>query len=186
MCSEFQSKFPDIRLHLRSVLLEQVSEYVLQGEFTLGISVVTTGKYSSLVADVVTRVAMINVAAPNHPLTTNDRSLGQEDLEKHLQIVVSNDLATPVNVARNVFGKEIWKVASPTTKKELLLAGIGWGALPEYMIQQELKTGQLRELNIVPHLQKDREGYLYAIRRPETILGKGSRWIWEYLQALES
>lgn len=35
-----------------------------------------------------------------------------------------------------------------TTKKELTLAGLGWGMMPEHLIETELTTGQLIPINV--------------------------------------
>ena len=40
-------------------------------------------------------------------------------------------------------GAPVWRVADLGTKKALLLAGLGWGNLPEHMIESELKRKKL-------------------------------------------
>ena len=77
-------------------------------------------------------------------------------------------------------------MANFITKKELLLAGVGWGGMPEYLVRKEIERGSLVELDIDPKLFPIVTGDLLLIRQQQTLLGKGGRWIWDYLTELKN
>ena len=185
MCAKFQKEFPNIRLHLRTVFLNEVSELVLSGDFDLGIFAPLNEKYPTLIQKVIYPLQIFNVASKDHPLAESKEPLQRKDVEKHMQIVVSNSPAKELKKTVNVFAKETWRVASFATKKELILAGVGWGSLPSYMVHEEIRKGSLVELSVDDSLLSSITGFLFVIRQQEMILGEGGRWIWSYLVGLQ-
>jgi DNA-binding transcriptional LysR family regulator len=47
-----------------------------------------------------------------------------------------------------VISQQTWRVADLVTKRELLLGGLGWGNLPEPLVRDDLKRGDLVRLNL--------------------------------------
>ena len=184
MCAKFQKEFPNIRLHLRTVLLNEVSELVLSEDFDLGISV-PCGIPSFLIQEAIYPIEILNVANKDHPLAELKGPLQRKDLEEHMQIVVSSSPAKETKKTVNVFAKETWRVANFATKKDLILAGVGWGGMPSYMVHEEIRKGELVELYVDNSLMQKVRDSIFIIRQQETILGKGGRWIWNYLLGLK-
>ena len=186
MCAKFKKIFPRIRLHLRTVLFQEVSDLVLSGKFDLGIFVPLGDEHPSLVQKSIYPLNILTVASKNHPLSQLKRQLQREDVEKYLQIVVSSSPGQELKKAFNIVGQEIWRVANFVTKKELFLAGVGWGGMPDYLVKKDIETGALVELDIDPTLFPRITGDLLLIRQQHMILGKGGRWIWDYLAELKN
>lgn len=75
-----------------------------------------------------------------------------------------------------------WTVSDFATKKEILLSNMGWGGIPEHMIEKELDQGKLVRLNV--------EGYApvqvahYAMRRRDVAIGIVAQAIWDQLKQL--
>ena len=70
------------------------------------------------------------------------------EMQTHIQVVVS-DSARAATQSRGILpGGLRWTVSDFATKKEILLANMGWGGLPEHMIQAELGEGTLVPLSI--------------------------------------
>ena len=67
-------------------------------------------------------------------------------------------------------------------KKEMILAGLGWGGLPEHKIKQELDDGRLIAFKI-NHLQTVSIPF-HAIRRSDKYHGPVVSALWEQLQTL--
>lgn len=75
-------------------------------------------------------------------------------------------------------GLKQWKTQDVNTLKHMLLAGLGWGFIPEHMAQDELAQGTLVALQ-----PKDMEhtinGEIRLIRRQEKALGPVATMLWE-------
>ena len=89
--------------------------------------------------------------APDHPLAANlsdGQRLPHRLLLDQIQIVLSD----PSNASRGrdytVYTGRTWRVSDLTLKRNLLIAGLGWGYLPEHMIADDLATGMLRALHV--------------------------------------
>ncbi|MCE8516854.1 LysR family transcriptional regulator [Ruegeria pomeroyi] len=125
-------------------------------------------------------VMMIPVSHPDFPAAQDDRMKSDTEMQTHIQVVVS-DSARAATQSRGILpGGLRWTVSDFATKKEILLANMGWGGLPQHMIQAELDEGSLVPLNI--------EGYPptrvshYAMRRRDVTQGTVAQAIWDSLR----
>ena len=77
---------------------------------------------------------------------------------------------------------DTWRVGDITAKHKLLLAGIGWGGMPEPMVRDDIKSGRLVRLNL-----RDWRGGEYlmqVVHKPDTPPGPAGRWLIERLVTL--
>jgi DNA-binding transcriptional LysR family regulator len=86
------------------------------------------------------------VAAPTHPLAARSRSgesLTAAELADHLQIVVPDP--SPLTEGRDfgVLSPGTWRVSDNATKHALIVAGVGWGSLPLWLVERDLAKGRL-------------------------------------------
>jgi len=86
------------------------------------------------------------VAAPTHPLAARSSGgapLTAAELADHLQIVVPDP--SPLTEGRDfgVLSPGTWRVSDNATKHALILAGLGWGSLPLWVVQRDLAEGRL-------------------------------------------
>jgi len=86
------------------------------------------------------------VAAATHPLSGRSRAgeaLTAAELADHLQIVVPDP--SPLTEGRDfgVLSPGTWRVSDNETKRALILAGVGWGSLPLWLVAQDLAEGRL-------------------------------------------
>ena len=90
-------------------------------------------------------------------------------MQAYVQVVVSGT------------GGQRWTVSDFQTKKSVILAGLGWGGLPDHVMAAELESGALVPLNV--------EGFpprytgIFAIRRRDRPMGRVMSDIWAALQA---
>lgn len=98
-----------------------------------------------------TQIRLITVAAPGFCRQTEDLSL--EEMKGHVQVVVRDSSRKPQLRSYGVVdGGRRWMVSDHVTKKELILAGMGWGKLQEHLIAEELAEGGLVPLQINHHV----------------------------------
>jgi len=72
-----------------------------------------------------------------------------------------------------------WTVSDFAAKKEIIVAGMGWGGIPEHIIAEELEQGLLVPLNLESY--PVRRSQLQVIRRRESALGTVANALWERL-----
>ncbi|WP_339526069.1 LysR family transcriptional regulator [Pseudomonas sp. EA_35y_Pfl2_R111] len=93
-------------------------------------------------------VAQVAVVAAHHPLANQDVShaIGVLQLADHLQIV----LADPTRVSEGrdfgVISPQTCRVNTQDAKHALILAGVGWGRLPHWLVSRDLAEGRLVRL----------------------------------------
>jgi DNA-binding transcriptional LysR family regulator len=86
------------------------------------------------------------VAAATHPVAARSGSgepLTAAELADHLQIVVPDP--SPLTEGRDfgVLSPGTWRVSDNATKHALIVAGVGWGSLPLWLVERELAEGRL-------------------------------------------
>ena len=143
LCREFAQQFPSVELRLHTETMSAVSALVQDGTCQLGV-IGPAARAQGLTGEHLVSVRMLPVVAAEHPLAgLGARTrLSAEILSQHTHIVLSErgDQRTPDQA---LIGAPTWRVADLATKKALLLAGLGWGNLPEHMIERELAKKQL-------------------------------------------
>src|SRR5947208_16919622 len=73
-----------------------------------------------------------------------------------------------------------WRVTDVAAKKEVILAGMGWGGLPEHVVADELASGTLVALEVPEFEAGVME--LYAMRRRDRAHGVVASVLWEELK----
>lgn len=143
LCREFAQKFPSVELRLHTETMSAVSALVQDGTCQLGV-IGPAARADGLVGEHLVSVRMLPVVAAEHALAKLGARarLTDEVLAAHTHIVLSErgDQRTPDQA---LVGAPVWRVADLGTKKALLLAGLGWGNLPEHMIEGELTRKKL-------------------------------------------
>ncbi|PHS20162.1 MAG: hypothetical protein COA86_02405 [Kangiella sp.] len=76
-----------------------------------------------------------------------------------------------------------WVVNNFNTKKEIILAGLGWGRIPRHMIIKELNSGLMIEIKTE---SVTTESYMiYATRLRGTQFGPVLNGLWQHLESLQ-
>jgi len=122
-------------------------------------------------------VKIMPVAAPGHPLALAGRAkLGAT--REHLQLVLTEQSATDTRDYA-VVSATVWRLGDLASKHALLLAGIGWGGMPEPMVRVDLDAGRLVHLQLL-----DFRGGTYPLQiahMNETPPGPAGQWLIECL-----
>ena len=175
---QFGRKYPRVRLDLRTATSREVGELVQRGEATLGLRYATS-RDSNVVSQVIAEEKLVVIGCTRHPLA-NGRPQPPAKLadEKWVAFPTRNTRESFVQfLARKLLSvgledAEIIPIDSLTAQKRLVEAGFGVALLAESGIQEELRQGTLKVLN-VPALRAGipvamvhrRNGYLSAAAR---------------------
>ena len=177
----FKETFPSVALRLHNAVMDSVVALVRDGECQLGVAGYAESAGDGVRRQLIADVMMIPVAAPGHPLASIRSAVPTSALLGETQIVVSQHSKTP-GPDHGVLSASTWRVADMATKRELLLAGLGWGSLPSEL-DSDLEDGRLCELSLEEWGCRPYAVPLSAIVRTGTPLGPAGQWMLERLQA---
>lgn len=78
-------------------------------------------------------------------------------------------------------GVHQWKTKDTQTLKHMLLAGLGWGLVPEHLVKREIQDGQLLQLQL-DDVESIITGEVRAIRTQDKTLGPVASHLWQSFQ----
>ncbi len=116
------------------------------------------------------------VIEANHPVLQK-RSVTQSDLEKYPQVIVRSTLEDEDRKFGVLEKAKKWYVDDLDSKLKLIQAGLGWGRLPEHIIQSSLKKNKLKVFK-VKGLDENRVVELSLARRANEYHGVVSNFLW--------
>ncbi len=171
----FHREFPAVPLHIRMEALGGVERLVRGGQTQIGIGGVLHMSTDGLAAMQVDGVRVIPVAHADHPLARAGVGAAARD---HLQIVMA-DRAEASQRPCVVISSSTWRVSDLTSARALLLAGVGWGIMPEPLVRDDIGSGRLRRLD-VPDF-REAQYPLQIVHKLNTPPGPAGRWLIERL-----
>jgi len=168
----FEATFPTVTLRLYVEALGAVIQLVHSGIADIGISGVDA-TLPGIERIKVGGVELIPVAAPSHPLAAGPAAPGAA--RNFVQLVLTDRSTLTEGRDFSVIGVRTWRLADLGSKHALLLAGIGWGNMPEPMVHDDLTAGRLKRLDLAEWLG----GFyaLHAIHRTDTPPGPAAAWL---------
>lgn len=142
--------FPAVELEMRVSPLGGPVVDLLDGNCTVGILTSDDFRNPRIGFDSLGSIRMVPAASADHPLgkAAREGRLSAELLREHHQIVLRDP--TPLSAGRefHVLSPLRCYVNSQEAKREMILAGTGWGRLPDWSIQRELKAAELVPLDL--------------------------------------
>ncbi len=179
MLQDFQRKFPTVGLRLYVEALGAVVDLVVRGVATIGVSGPAPFDGNGMATIDAGGVAIVPVAAPTHPLA--GRRLTAADVRDHVQLVLTDRSLRTAGQDFAVIALKTWRLGDLGAKHALLLAGLGWGGMPEAIVADDLAAGRLVRLDIVGWV--DGLYKLRIVHRTAQPPGPAGRWLIERLAA---
>ncbi len=179
----FQAEFPLVTLRIHTEVMGSVLAPVLDGSCQIGIAGSTGADTEELRRRFIFDVALVPVAAKNHVLSSHPSPIPTSTLKDETQIVVSEHQKSS-GPDHGVLSPRTWRVAELSTKRELILAGLGWGSLPQELAQADLKTGALTQLKLQEWGSKPYVAQFSSVVRDGAVLGPASQWLLSFLDSL--
>ncbi|MBT0958213.1 LysR family transcriptional regulator [Alphaproteobacteria bacterium KMM 3653] len=184
---KLQTTFPETRVVLRPEVLSGAIQAVTSGTAAIAVSPMSSIMLEDEGLEYIPlgTSTLRNVAAPSlWEAMGNPTRLS--DMRRFHQVIASDS-----GQAGGLFDRELgvqkgqrrWYVGDLNTKKHLLIAGLGWGRLPEHMIAKELHQGHLREIDL-PHTHLAFDATVYAFRQSKPIIGSVAELLWKEFEAL--
>jgi len=175
-----QNEFPHTQIILKQEYINGALEAVKSAQADLALTTIDNLALQSgqFEANKLYQGYLCTVAAPRfverHPKLTSVTELKDE-----YQIVVQDSGRTSQGVNYSVqTGQRCWYVNDFSTKKTLIMSGIGWGRLPDYMIKDELEQHTLSALKMKDFDTKIGLNY-QAIKLKSNLLGPVAEKLWQ-------
>lgn len=177
---QLTNKYPKTRINLSINTLGRVLDKLTHGEGDIAITPLEGGD-PTLESAYLYDINMLLVASKSLELVKyKQRSL--ELLKNYNQIVVRNEHHHELDRSDDVLraGRR-WDVNGLLSKKEVILAGLGWGQLPEHIISEELQDGSLVQLEVEDFsLQKNPR--VHIVRKKQVKPGPVAQEFWDSIR----
>lgn len=170
----FKQQFPTVQLKLHMEALGAIAAMVLDRKAIVGISGPLSAGVEGLESRMAGSVAMVPVAAPDHPLGRAKEILPGMGRE-YTQLVLTDRSRFTEGRDYSVTSPQTWRLADLSAKHALLREGIGWGNMPLPMIDGDLVAGTLVRLHMPDHV-----GGTYrfnGVWRRDTPPGPAASWL---------
>jgi DNA-binding transcriptional LysR family regulator len=177
----FSAEFPTVPLRLYVEAMGAVTQTVRDGIAGVGLSGPLDHGLEGMEHRQIGSVRLMPVAAPGHPLAHHRGTIPAAEARNHLQLVLTDRSALTAGRDFAVLATQTWRLADLGAKHALLLAGIGWGSMPEAMVRDDLAAGRLVRLKL--HAWDNTAYPLQMVHKLTAPPGPASRWLVARIEA---
>jgi DNA-binding transcriptional LysR family regulator len=163
--AELQRSCPATQIQLSDAVLSGAEDAITEG---LADIVITTRVPPGFLGDRLLDVDFIAVARPDHALFALERQVTSDDLVRHVQVVV-RDSGTHGRDEGWLGAEHRFTVSSMEASMATILAGLAYAWLPEPMLTDALRDGQLQRLPLTTG--SSRIVTLYIVQVRSALLG---------------
>jgi DNA-binding transcriptional LysR family regulator len=180
--AKFRITFPHTPLRLYVEVLGAVIEPVLQGTCQIGIVGSLPTLPDAMHSEFLLDVPLLTVVAPTHPLAKYKGIVPVSELQKHVQLVLTDRSTLSKGQSYGVFSKNTWRLADMGARHAFLRAGFGFGNMPQFMVADDIAARRLRVIRIqMPgHLKPIMP--MRAVYRNDAPPGPAGRWLIQHLK----
>ena len=177
---EFHAQFPTVPVRLLVQTLGGVERVVRNGHARIGVGNLLHMDMTGFRRVDIESVRIIPVAAPSHPLAKASEAAPLQASD-FVQLVLSEQ---PAGGSRDfgVVSLNTWRIGDQAARHKLLLAGLGWGGIPEPIVRADIESGKLVRLNLPDW--RGGEYTMQALHKIDTPPGPAGRWLIEKLATL--
>jgi len=173
-----EQQFPRTQFNLSVENIYGAQDKLLRGECDIAICPMFQ-EISQVESVLYTNTTLIPVASQLLDLTKSDEVITRKSLQDYVQIIVRDSSANPRDESYGVISDvRHWYVNDHFSKKQLIVAGMGWGRLHQHYIEQELETGSLKRLNIEKYPNSHNID-VFAMRRLGETVGPVAEMVWQ-------
>ena len=177
--ADFKQRFPATPLRLYVEALGAVAQRVLDGECSLGITGTLPFPPPTLAAERLLSEALVTVVAPGSALAQAASPVPLHLLLDETQLVLTDRSRLTDGTDYGVQGKNVWRLADLSAKHAFLRAGLGWGHMPCWLVEEDLAAGLLVRIT----LEGPAAGVMpfQAVYPNGALPGQAGRWLLEQL-----
>jgi DNA-binding transcriptional LysR family regulator len=169
---------PGTRLHLHFEAISGPWERLFDGAADLILHHIDKADLRFEFIDLL-RVELVPVVAPRFLRFPVSRAITPEQMRDYVQCVIRDTSRRQTADFYMVDGARSWTVADQMMKRELILQGMGWGHMPRYLIERDLRAGRLQP--ITGRRFKGGKLDLVAARRRDVPHGPVAGRLWRFI-----
>ncbi|AFO88636.1 LysR family transcriptional regulator [Phaeobacter inhibens] len=176
-------RHPATHLRLRMEMMGGPIARLLEGTADIALASLAGVPLDTVEAEPVGEVTIRPVASPDLGLPATSRALAANEMQGHVQVVAADSGTAVHEQSRDLLAGGLkWTVSDLAAKKKVILAGFGWGGLPDHMTVEERRSGDLLSLNL--------EGFplrrttLFKMRRRDQAIGVVANELWNRIGSL--
>lgn len=173
----FEATFPTVALRLHVGAIGVVHDQVERRVAHVGFGGEMLRPSRDVVGERIGDTALVPVAAPSHPLAQAARPTPLADVRIHTQIVITDVTDQTRGRDFGVLADRTWRMTDMGLKRELILAGLGWGGLPAPAVMDDIAAGRLVFLDLEDY--PVRAIALFARHHAAAPPGPATRWMIE-------
>lgn len=134
--------------------------------------------HAQLLSEAFPEIVCVLCVGAAHPLAAR-RAVTLDQLQEHVELSVQD--SSDQSDDRHMFGGErVFYLSDFSAKKKALLMGVGFGWMPLYLIEQELRSGDLREVRYTAGSRYRFHPYL--VHRADRPLGRAGQQLVKLLR----
>ncbi|MCA1413287.1 LysR family transcriptional regulator [Bradyrhizobium sp. NBAIM20] len=146
--TKMRALYPSVSIRLAVEPLGGPIASLIDKRSSLAIVVGEDFRDARIALEAISSVEQVAVVSAKHPLARRQlrNRISLQDLADHLQIVLSDP--TPLTEGRmfGVLSPQTCRVTNQDTKHAMILAGLGWGRLPFWLVERDLRERRLVRL----------------------------------------
>ncbi|MCA1387528.1 LysR family transcriptional regulator [Bradyrhizobium sp. IC3123] len=146
--TKMRAAYPSVSIRLAVEPLGGPIASLIDKRSSLAIVVGEDFRDPRIALEAISSVEQVAVVSVDHPLARRQsrNRINLQDLADHLQIVLSDP--TPLTEGRmfGVLSPQTCRVTNQDTKHAMILAGLGWGRLPFWLVERDLRERRLVRL----------------------------------------
>lgn len=175
----FFDGYPGTRLHLHFEAISGPWERLFDGDADLILHHIDKAdvrlEYTDLFG-----VQLVPVVAPGFLQFAVHDAITPEQMRNYVQCIIRDTAKQPASHDYYLIdGARRWTVADQLMKRELILQGMGWGHMPEFLVAEDLRQGRL--LSIAGKHFRGGAVDVVAARRRGVSHGPIASRLWQYI-----
>jgi DNA-binding transcriptional LysR family regulator len=178
----FRDAFPYTPLRLYVDVLGAAIEPVLQGTCHIGVIGMSPIVPDNMRSEPLLDVPMVTVVAPAHPLASYNGLIPKSELQKHVQLVLTDRSKLTQGQSFGVYSQNVWRLADMGAKHAFLRAGFGFGHMPRFMVEDDIASDRLRAIRIEMPGVTNLLMPMHAVYRKDAPPGPAGRWLIQSLK----
>jgi DNA-binding transcriptional LysR family regulator len=180
---DVRERFPAVRLELSTERLAGAADALHEERADLVVATRLGVRSEKVEAAHFCSVRIVPLARFDHPLATCGVPIPPVLLRTHPQIVLRDSARGSDSPSLNVLeGGLRWSVTDVAAKRDIILAGMGWGGLPEHVAAGDLADGVLVALQVPAFEVGAME--VFTMRRRDRAHGVVARALWDALRSV--
>ncbi|WP_377189460.1 LysR family transcriptional regulator [Ruegeria meonggei] len=174
-------KFPETHIRVSTEMMGGPLARLIEGDADLIIAGLEGVPLDDVETLPVGAIVIRPVASPDFPASQRTGMRSRQEMQAYTQVIVSGTGGRTFDQSRDLLtGGQRWTVSDFEAKKSVLKAGLGWGGIPEHLMQHELANGELVPLTVEGYPPRHTE--IFAIRRRDQPMGQVMSRLWADLQ----